>query len=218
MKLYKLGVLISGRGSNFHAILKKIEDGFIKNARIAVVLSDKEEAKGLKIAKDNNIESHFIDPKGLDREQYDTLLIEKLKKYSVDLVVLAGFMRILSSKFIKSFNDKIVNIHPALLPSFKGLHAQRQALDAGVKFSGATVHFVSEELDSGPIIVQSAVPVLNDDTEETLSNRILKTEHKIYPLAIKLITEEKIKLENDKVVSKAGEVSDSFYIINPKEE
>jgi len=213
--LYRLGVLISGRGSNFHSILENIKKGFVQNARIVVVLSNKEDAGGLKIAKDNDIDAFFIDPKGLKRDEYDKLLIDKLKEYEVDFVILAGFMRILSTGFIETFKNRILNIHPALLPSFKGLHAQRQALEAGVKFAGASVHFVTDELDSGPIIVQSVVPVLSDDTEDSLSERILKTEHKIYPLAVKLLTEDKIKIKNNRIVIKADEIDDNFYIINP---
>lgn len=216
-KLYRLGVLISGRGSNFHSILKNIESGFIKNAEIDVVISNNENAKGLEIAKASNIDAVFINQEGLSREKYDRLIIGKLKEYNIDLVVLAGYMRILSKEFITAFENRIVNIHPALLPSFRGLHAQRQALDKGVKFSGATVHFVTENLDDGPIVAQSIVPILQNDTEESLSDRILKTEHKIYPLAIKLITENKIKIENNRALSLADEIDEDFYIVNPKE-
>ena len=213
--MYRLGVLISGRGSNFQSILGNIQKGFIQNAEIVVVLSDKENARGLKIAKDNGIDAFFIDPQGLKRDEYDRLLIGKLKEYGVDFVILAGFMRILSTGFIEAFKNRILNIHPALLPSFKGLHAQRQALEAGVKFAGASVHFVTNELDSGPIVVQSVVPVLSNDTEDSLSERILKTEHKIYPLAVKLITEDKVEIKNNRIVIKADEIDDNFYIINP---
>ncbi len=213
--MYRLGVLISGRGSNFQSILGNIQKGFIQNAEIVVVLSDKENARGLKIAKDNGIDAFFIDPQGLKRDEYDKLLIDKLKEYKVDFVILAGFMRILSTGFIEAFKNRILNIHPALLPSFKGLHAQRQALEAGVKFAGASVHFVTDELDSGPIVVQSVVPVLSNDTEDSLSERILKTEHKIYPLAVKLITEDKVEIKNNRIVIKADEIDDNFYIINP---
>ncbi len=213
--MYRLGVLISGRGSNFQSILGNIQKGFIQNAEIVVVLSDKENARGLKIAKDNGIDAFFIDPQGLKRDEYDRLLIGKLKEYEVDFVILAGFMRILSTGFIEAFKNRILNIHPALLPSFKGLHAQRQALEAGVKFAGASVHFVTDELDSGPIVVQSVVPVLSNDTEDSLSERILKTEHKIYPLAVKLITEDKVEIKNNRIVIKADEIDDNFYIINP---
>ncbi len=215
--MYRLGVLISGRGSNFHSILKNIRSGFIKNAEIVVVISNNKNAKGLEIAKANDIDAVFIDQNGLSREEYDKVIIGKLKEYNTDLIVLAGFMRILSKEFIVTFKNRIVNIHPALLPSFRGLHAQKQALESGAKFSGATVHFVTENLDDGPIIVQSVVPILQNDTEESLSDRILKTEHKIYPLAIKLITDNKIKIENNRVLSLTDEIDKDFYIINPKE-
>ncbi len=217
LKLYKLGVLLSGRGSNFKAILDAINKGFINKAKVVVVLSDNKDAKGLEIARSNGIGAYFVNPSGLQREEYDKMLVDKLKQYKVDLVVLAGFMRILSVDFIEIFKNKIINIHPALLPSFKGLHAQKQAIEKRVKFSGATVHFVTKELDDGPIIVQSVVPVKNNDTEESLSERILKTEHKIYPLAIKLITEGKIKIENNKVVSYVNDIDYNAYLINPKE-
>ena len=215
--MYKLGVLISGRGSNFHSILKNIQSGYIKNAEIAVVISNNKNAKGLDIALKNGIDSVFIDSDNLAREEYDKLLIDKLREFDVDIVILAGFMRILSRRFIKEFKNRIINIHPALLPSFRGLHAQRQALEKGVKFTGATVHFVTDELDDGPIIAQSVVPVLSDDTEDSLSERILKTEHKIYPLSVKLITEDKIILKGDKIISIGDDLNDDFYAVNPKE-
>ncbi len=217
LKLFRLGVLLSGRGSNFKSIVEHIKSNFIRNAEIVVVISNKRDAKGLLIARNNGIDALFIDPKDKNRQEYDRLIAEELNRYSVDLVVLAGYMRILSSEFIKQFEGRIINIHPALLPSFRGLHAQKQAIDKGVKFSGATVHFVTDELDDGPIIIQSVVPVMINDTEESLSNRILKTEHKIYPLAIKLITEDKIKIEKNRVICDSLELSDSFYAVNPLE-
>jgi len=213
--LYRIGVLISGRGSNFKAIAENIKAGYIRNAEIVVVISNRSNAGGLDIARSFGIEALFVDPEGLSRQRYDEQLIKILKQYEVNLVVLAGFMRILTPSFIEAFRDRIVNIHPALLPSFKGLHAQRQALQAGVRFAGATVHFVTEEMDSGPIIVQSVVPVLCGDTEETLSKRILRTEHKIYPYAIKLITEGKLRIENGRVIYDSEELPDGFFAINP---
>ncbi len=214
--MYRLGVLLSGRGSNFQNILASIKSGFIKNAEIVVVISNKADANGLNIAKENKIDAHFIDPAGKSREDYDKEVVAKLKDYKVDFVILAGYMRILSSYFIKSFENRILNIHPALLPSFKGLHAQRQALEKGVKFAGATVHFVTEELDDGPIIVQSIVPVFDDDNEDSLSERILKTEHKIYPLAVKLLCEDKLSIKNGKVKIKDAETPNkNFFITNP---
>ncbi|WP_022670074.1 phosphoribosylglycinamide formyltransferase [Hippea alviniae] len=214
--MYRLGVLLSGRGSNFKNILNSIKSGFIKNAEIVVVISNKADANGLNIAKENKIDAYFIDPNGKNREDYDKEVVAKLKDYRVDFVILAGYMRILSSYFIRSFENRILNIHPALLPSFKGLHAQMQALKKGVKFAGATVHFVTEELDDGPIIVQSIVPVFDNDDEESLSARILKTEHKIYPLAVKLLCEDKLLVENGRVKIKNAEVPDeNFFITNP---
>ncbi|AEA33486.1 phosphoribosylglycinamide formyltransferase [Hippea maritima] len=213
--MYRLGVLLSGRGSNFESILNAIKSGYIKNAEIVVVLSNKADARGLEKAKESGIDAFFINPNGLQREEYDKKLVSLLKGYSVDYVILAGYMRILSDYFIESFENKILNIHPALLPSFKGLHAQRQALEAGVRFAGATVHFVTKELDSGPIIVQSVVPVFDADTEGSLSNRILKTEHKIYPLAVKLLSEDRIKLKGNRVMIEGDFLDADFFALNP---
>lgn len=213
--MYRLAVLLSGRGSNFEAILSAIKDGFIKKGEIVLVLSDNKDARGLKIAKENGIDALFLDPKEKSREDYDIDVVRILKKHKIDFVLLAGYMRILSPYFVKSFKNRILNIHPALLPSFRGLHAQRQAVEKGVKFSGATVHFVTESLDDGPIIIQSVVPVYNDDSEESLSRRILKTEHKIYPLAVKLLTENRLKIDNGKVVVD-WEEPEEFFITNPK--
>jgi len=195
-------VLISGRGSNLQAIIKGIEEGLIK-ARISLVISNKKSAKGLEIAKRHGIKTVFINPKEfLSREEYDSKLIEVISKENPDLIVLAGYMRILSSKFIDTFEGKIVNIHPSLIPSFQGLNAQKQAIEFGAKFSGCTVHFVTKELDNGPIIIQAVVPVLPDDTEETLSNRILQYEHRVYPQAIKWISEGRVQVEGRKVIVK----------------
>jgi len=213
--LYRLAVLLSGRGSNFEAILSAIKNGFIKKGEIVLVLSDNKDARGLKIAKENSIDALFLDPKEKSREDYDIDVVKILKNHKIDFVLLAGYMRILSQYFVKSFKNRILNIHPALLPSFRGLHAQRQAVEKGVKFSGATVHFVTESLDDGPIIIQSVVPVYNDDNEESLSRRILKTEHKIYPLAVKLLTENRLKIDNGKVVVD-WEEPEEFFITNPK--
>ncbi len=216
--MYRLGVLISGRGSNFRSIEEHIKSGYIKNAEVAVVISNKENAEGLKIAKKNSIAAIFADPKGLAKEDYDKNIIKVLNEYNVNFVILAGFMRILSGCFIDAFKNRILNIHPALLPSFKGLHAQKQAIEAGVKFSGATVHFVTKNLDNGPIIVQSVVPVFDNDDEDMLSNRILKTEHKIYPFAVKLLADDKLKLKNNRVnIKDCNTIDENFYTINPKE-
>ncbi len=215
LKLYKLAVLLSGRGSNFEAILNAIKSGYIKNGEIAVVISNKSDARGLNIARENGLNAVFVDSKGKDREEYDKEVVEVIKRYAVDYVLLAGYMRILSSYFVRSFKDRILNIHPALLPSFKGLNAQKQAIEKGVRFSGATVHFVTENLDDGPIVVQSVVPVYSSDDEDSLSKRILNTEHKIYPLAVKLLTEDRIKIDRGKVFVDWDETEDS-YITNPK--
>jgi len=195
----RIAVLLSGRGSNFMAIHDAILDGKI-NAEIVLVFSNKKDARGLQIAKERGLETLFLDPKDFpSREEYDKRIVEELKKRDVDLVCLAGYMRILTPYFVNQFRNRIMNIHPALLPSFPGLHAQRQALEWGVKFSGATVHFVTEEVDAGPIIIQAVVPVFQYDTEETLSSRILKQEHKIYPEAIRLFFEGKLEVRGRKV-------------------
>ncbi len=191
-------VLISGRGTNLEAILKAIKEGKI-NARVSLVISDKKDSSGLKIAESYGIPTKFIDPSFFaSRKGYDIYLAARIKKENPDLVVLAGFMRILSDEFIEQFENKLINIHPSLIPSFQGLKAQKQALDYGSKFSGCTVHYVTKELDNGPIIVQAVVPILPDDTEETLSNRILEYEHRIYPQAIKWISENRVKIEGRK--------------------
>lgn len=199
----KLGVLISGRGSNFEAIAANIAAGKL-DAEIAVVISNRPQARGLEIARERGIRAVCIPSKGLDREVYDRLLIEELLCREVDLVCLAGFMRLLSAAFVREFPLRVLNIHPSLLPAFPGLEAQHQALEHGVKVSGCTVHFVDENLDHGPIILQAAVPVLDDDTEDALSARILKEEHRIYSEAIGIVLSGKFRLEGRKVVCGAG--------------
>jgi phosphoribosylglycinamide formyltransferase-1 len=179
----RLGILISGRGSNLIAIAGAIAAGTLQ-AEIAVVVSNRADAKGLDFARERGLNHVTIPSKGLDREVYDRMVIEELLKHHVDLVILAGFMRLLSATFIRQFAGRILNIHPSLLPAFAGLDAQHQAFEHGVKIAGCTVHFVDEDLDSGPIILQSAVPVVDDDTVESLSARILTEEHRIYPEAI----------------------------------
>ncbi len=213
--MYRIAVLISGRGSNLEAILQAVKSGYIGNAEVVVVLSNREDARGLRIAKGYGVEALYVPAYALSKEEYDSKMLSLLEERDVDLVVLAGFMRILSDAFVDHFKDRIVNIHPSLLPSFKGLHAQRQALEAGVRFSGATVHFVTEKLDEGPIIVQSVVPVLEGDSEESLSERILKTEHIIYPLAIKLICEGRVKIEDNRCRVDWKGLSEEFHAINP---
>src|SRR6185295_2970386 len=196
----RLGILISGRGSNFLAIADAIA-GHRLDAEIAVVISNHPEAPGLAAAQERGLLAAALPSKGLDRETYDRQLIAELKKNRVDLVCLAGYMRILSGHFIREYAQRIVNIHPSLLPAFPGLDAQHQALEHGTKFSGCTVHFVEEGLDSGPIIAQAVVPVLADDTAESLSARILKEEHRIYPEALGLVLSGKYRVEGRRVVS-----------------
>lgn len=195
----RLGILLSGRGSNFEAIADNVAAGNIE-AEIAVVISNRPEARGLEIARQRGLNAVCIPSKGMEREAYDRLVVAELKKHQVDLVCLAGFMRILSAYFIREFPCRILNIHPALLPSFPGLDAQRQALEYGVKITGCTVHFVDENLDAGPIILQAAVPVLDDDTVETLSARILKEEHRIYSEAIRIVLSGKFRIEGRRVI------------------
>jgi phosphoribosylglycinamide formyltransferase-1 len=194
----RLGILISGRGSNFEAIARNIESGKL-NAEIAVVISNRPEARGLEIARDLGLRAVCIPSKGLDRETYDQQVIAELCANEVDLVCLAGFMRLLSPAFIRQFSMRILNIHPSLLPAFPGLDAQHQAFEYGVKVSGCTVHFVDEHLDHGPIIVQATVPVLEDDTAEALSARILKEEHRIYSEAIGIVLSGKYTIEGRSV-------------------
>jgi len=196
----RIGVLLSGRGSNFEALADSVASGKIPNAEIALVLSNREAAVGIEKAKSRALATRVIPSKGLEREAYDRLVVAALSEAKVDLICLAGYMRLLSPYFVSAFPQKILNIHPSLLPSFPGLEAQKQALDYGVKFAGCTVHFVDENLDAGPIILQSVVPVEDGDTEETLSARILKEEHRIYSEAVKLVLEGKYKILGRRVV------------------
>jgi len=196
----RIGVLLSGRGSNFEALADSVVSGKIPNAEIALVLSNREAAAGIERAKSRGLATRVIPSRGLEREAYDRLVVSALNETRVDLICLAGYMRLLSPYFVAAFPQKILNIHPSLLPSFPGLEAQRQALDYGVKFAGCTVHFVDENLDAGPIILQSVVPVEDRDTEETLSARILKEEHRIYSEAVKLVLEGKYKIIGRRVV------------------
>jgi phosphoribosylglycinamide formyltransferase-1 len=195
----RLGILISGRGSNLEAISKQIEDGEI-DAEIAVVISSRPDAWGLHTARERGLQTASIPSKGLDREVYDQLLLQELQACQVDLVCLAGFMRLLSAGFIRQFPNRILNIHPSLLPAFPGLDAQHQALEHGVKITGCTVHFVDEELDAGPIVIQAAVPVLADDDVETLSERILKQEHRIYSEALRVVLSGRFRIEGRRVI------------------
>ncbi len=198
----KLGILISGRGSNFEAIARNVQAGKIP-AEIGVVISNKEEAAGLVIARQMGLNAVCIPSKGKEREAFERELVAALREHGVDLVCLAGFMRVLTPYFIREFKGRILNIHPAILPSFPGVEAQKQALDYGVKWTGCTVHFVDEGVDTGPVVCQAAVPVLNDDTVETLAARVLKEEHRIYTEAINLVLEDRIRIEGRRVLLKS---------------
>jgi phosphoribosylglycinamide formyltransferase 1 len=196
----RIGILLSGRGSNFEAITTSIAAGHL-DAEIVVVISNRPEARGLERAAELGLTTVCIPSKGIDRQEYDRRVVEQLRRHNVELVCLAGFMRLLSGYFIREFPLRILNIHPSLLPAFPGLDAQHQALEHGVKFSGCTVHFVDENLDSGPIITQAVVPVLDDDTAETLSARILKEEHRIYTEAIRIILSGEWRIEGRRVIA-----------------
>jgi len=196
----RIGVLLSGRGSNFEALAESVAAGRIPNAEIAIVLSNREGAPGIDRAKTRGIATRVIPSKGLEREVYDRQVGAVLDEYKVDLICLAGYMRLLSPYFVAQFPNRILNIHPSLLPSFPGLESQLQALEYGVKFAGCTVHFVDENLDAGPIIVQAVVPVKDDDTEASLSERILKEEHRIYSEAVRIVLEGKYKIAGRRVL------------------
>jgi phosphoribosylglycinamide formyltransferase 1 len=197
--LKRLGILLSGRGSNFEAIADSIETGRL-DAEIAIVISNRPDARGLETARERGLTAMCIPSKGIAREEYDRQLAAKLKNRRVDLVCLAGFMRLLTREFCREFPMGILNIHPSLLPAFPGLDAQKQALEHGVKISGCTVHFVDEHLDAGPIVLQAAVPVLADDTAGALSERILKEEHRIYSEAIGMVLKGGWRIEGRRVV------------------
>jgi phosphoribosylglycinamide formyltransferase-1 len=184
-----IGILLSGRGSNFKAIAKNVASGKISNARIAIVISNRADAGGIEVAHGLGLEAVVIPSKGKAREDHDREVAARLQQQSVDLVCMAGYMRLLSPWFVKQFPHRILNIHPSLLPAFPGLEAQEQAFAYGVKVAGCTVHFVDEELDHGPIIIQKSVPVLDSDDEHTLAARILEQEHIAYSEAIKIVLE-----------------------------
>ena len=196
----RIGVLLSGRGSNFEALADGVSAGRIPGAEIAIVVSNREGAPGIERARSRGIATRVIPSKGLEREPYDRQVVEALREVNVDLVCLAGYMRLLSPYFVAAFPQGILNIHPSLLPSFPGLESQKQALEYGVKFAGCTVHFVDENLDAGPIVLQAVVPVEDHDTEDTLSARILKEEHRIYSQAVRIVLEGKFKLEGRRVI------------------
>lgn len=195
----RLGILLSGRGSNFEAIADSIEAGRLE-AEIAIVISNNPRAKGLERAQQRGLRAVCIPSKAMEREAYDRLVVAELREAQVDLVCLAGFMRLLSAYFVEEFPQRILNIHPSLLPSFPGLEAQAQALEHGVKYTGCTVHFVDERLDAGPILVQKAVPVLDSDAEESLAARILEQEHVAYTEAIRLVLSGDYRIDGRRVV------------------
>ena len=197
---HRIGVLLSGRGSNFEALADSVSAARIPDAELSIVVSNKPNAPGLERAAARNIPTRAIPSKGLEREVYDRQVAAVLREYKVDLVCLAGYMRLLSPFFVAAFPQRILNIHPSLLPSFPGLESQKQALDYGVKFAGCTVHFVDENLDAGPIILQAVVPVLDSDDEHTLSTRILREEHRIYTQAVKIVLEGNYKIAGRRVL------------------
>lgn len=197
-----IGILLSGRGSNFVAIADFIDAGRIPNARIAVVISNRADAPGVEIARQRGLNAVIIPSKGRVREEHDAAVVRVLKENRVDLVCLAGYMRLLSPAFIQAFPQQILNIHPSLLPAFPGLDAQKQAFDYGVKVSGCTVHFVDEHLDHGPIIVQKTVPVLDTDDDHTLAARILQQEHIAYSEAIRIVLEGNYEIQDRRVVAR----------------
>jgi phosphoribosylglycinamide formyltransferase-1 len=199
LTISNIGVISSGRGENLRYILQAERSGYLP-ARIRIVLTDQPGAGALQIAREFSVPSLCLDPKGLKREEYDRQLIEHLEGAGVELVVLTGFMRILSPAFVKHYKDRILNIHPALLPSFRGMDAFQQALDHGVKWTGTTIHIVDEDVDHGPIVLQVPVPVRDDDTHDSLKARIQKAEYKAYPKAIKKFLEERHKLVGRKLV------------------
>jgi len=196
----RIAVLLSGRGSNFEALAASVSAGHIPNAEIALVLSNREGAPGIDRARARGLATRVIPSKGLEREVYDRQVVEALREANVDLICLAGYMRLLSPYFVAQFPERILNIHPSLLPSFPGLEAQKQALDYGVKFAGCTVHFVDETLDAGPIILQAVVPVEDQDSEESLSARILAEEHRIYSAAVRIVLDQKYKIAGRRVI------------------
>ena len=200
----RIGVLLSGRGSNFEALADSVSNGRIPNAEIAIVVSNREGAPGIERAQSRGIKARVIPSKGLEREAYDRQVVAVLHEHKADLVCLAGYMRLLSPYFVAAFPQRILNIHPSLLPSFPGLESQRQALEYGVKFAGCSVHFVDENLDAGPIVLQAVVPVEDDDSVADLSDRILREEHRIYSEAVRIVLEGKYKIEGRRVLHTNG--------------
>lgn len=204
-----LGILVSGRGSNFEAIAKNVVAGKIPNARISIVISNKPDAGGLEVAKSMGLEALVIPSKSKNREHHDREVVAELQRHEVDLVCLAGYMRLLSPWFVQQFPRRILNIHPSLLPAFPGLEAQEQAFAYGVKVTGCTVHFVDEELDHGAIIVQKAIPVLDTDDEHTLAARILEQEHVAYSEAIRIVLNEQLSIDGRRLTIRKVDPSSS---------
>lgn len=215
VKNLPIAVLLSGGGTNLQAIIDAIEANKL-NAEIRLVLSNKADAYGLVRAEKHGLPTHVLDHKRFpDREAYDQAVVDKLREIQIDLVVLAGFMRLLSPVFVSAYSNRIMNIHPALLPAFPGLHVQKKALEYGVRFAGCTVHFVNEECDAGPIIIQAVVPVFPEDTEELLSARILAQEHLIYPRAIQLYAEGRLQVVGRRVLVKGSKIAADSALIQP---
>lgn len=214
-KKLKIGVLVSGNGSNLQAIIDRINEGKL-SAKVEVVISDNKNAYALERAKHNSIPSYTVDYKSYPaRQEAEADIIKILQQYRVELVVLAGFMKLVTKKFIDAFPGRIMNIHPALLPSFPGINVIKKAIEYGVKFTGCTVHFIDEGTDTGPIIIQAVVPVRDDDTEETLASRIHEKEHIIYPIAIQLFAEERLIIKGRRVYVKDYNYSEHHPFINP---
>src|SRR3984957_14287577 len=204
----RIAVLISGRGSNFEALADSVAAGRIPNAEIALVLSNREDSQGIVKAQQRGLDAKIIPSKGMEREAYDKLVVAALREKNVELVCLAGYMRLLSPYFVSAFPKNILNIHPSLLPAFPGLEAQKQALEHGAKFSGCTVHFVDEYLDAGPIILQAVVPIEDADTEDILSARILREEHRIYSEAVRIVLEGRFRVEGRRVLITSDDASE----------
>ena len=198
----RLGILISGRGSNMLALVEAVRSGRITETEIAVVISDKPNAAGLTRAGELGLQTQVVERHGRTREDHDRETVDVLRSHQVDFVCLAGYMRVLSAYFLEEFRHRILNIHPSLLPAFPGLNAQLQAIEHGVKFTGCTVHFVDETLDGGPIIAQRSIPVYEDDTEESLSARILEQEHQLYPEAVAFVVSGKYEISGRRVLRK----------------
>ncbi|MFH4574805.1 phosphoribosylglycinamide formyltransferase [Vibrio diabolicus] len=209
--LKNIVVLISGNGSNLQAILEACEDS-MPNARVAAVFSNKADAFGLERAKNFDVDGHFVDPKAFDsRESFDAELMSQIDEYQPDVIILAGYMRILSSEFVSHYMGKMINIHPSLLPKYPGLHTHQRAIDAGDKEHGTSVHFVTEELDGGPVILQAKIPVFEDDKASVLAARVQAQEHRIYPMVVKWLVDERLIMKDGKAYLDGAELSAHGY-------